>query len=371
MDIPSRYAAGKIVGRGAYGIVCSAVDTTNGERVAIKKIGKVFEDLVDGKRILRELTLLAFINHPNLLYLKDVFRPTDPDSFADIYLVTQFMETDIGALLKCRVNLVEEHCRYYMYQLACGLRYLHAAGILHRDLKPANLLTNGDCELKICDFGLARARGALMTDYVVTRWYRPPELLLVCDGYHTAIDMWAVGCLAYEILTRKPLFPGKDYIHQITLIVDTVGSPKMSDLKLVKSNEAKAFIRTMPPREPISMDILMPRATTNMKHFVSRLLTFDPDQRMTAEEAIAHPWLASMIESDEGSGTGISPRGSGQPLGFGAGVDVNRPRSPPPHPVMPPGLFKFEHEGDLDEPTLRRLFWNEINRFHENSAHAR
>lgn len=112
--------------------------------------------------------------------------------------------------------------QYFLYQILRGLKYVHSAHVLHRDLKPSNLLLNSNCDLKIGDFGLARTTSEtdFMTEYVVTRWYRAPELLLNCSEYTAAIDIWSVGCILGEIMTRKPLFPGKDYVHQLRLITE-------------------------------------------------------------------------------------------------------------------------------------------------------
>lgn len=112
--------------------------------------------------------------------------------------------------------------QYFLYQLLRGLKYVHSANVLHRDLKPSNLLLNANCDLKIGDFGLARTTSEtdFMTEYVVTRWYRAPELLLNCSEYTAAIDIWSVGCILGEIMTREPLFPGKDYVHQLRLITE-------------------------------------------------------------------------------------------------------------------------------------------------------
>ncbi|MBA0745245.1 hypothetical protein Gogos_007825 [Gossypium gossypioides] len=110
--------------------------------------------------------------------------------------------------------------QYFLYQLLRGLKYMHSANVLHRDLKPSNLLLNANCDLKICDFGLARTTSEtdFMTEYVVTRWYRAPELLLNCSEYTAAIDIWSVGCILMEIIRREPLFSGKDYVQQLGLI---------------------------------------------------------------------------------------------------------------------------------------------------------
>lgn len=112
--------------------------------------------------------------------------------------------------------------QYFLYQILRGLKYIHSANVLHRDLKPSNLLLNANCDLKICDFGLARVTSEtdFMTEYVVTRWYRAPELLLNSSDYTTAIDVWSVGCIFMELMDRKPLFPGRDHVHQLRLLME-------------------------------------------------------------------------------------------------------------------------------------------------------
>ena len=122
------------------------------------------------------------------------------------------------------INTLILGMQYFLYQILRGLKYVHSAHVLHRDLKPSNLLLNANCDLKIGDFGLARTTSEtdFMTEYVVTRWYRAPELLLNCSEYTAAIDIWSVGCILGEILTRQPLFPGKDYVHQLRLITEVI-----------------------------------------------------------------------------------------------------------------------------------------------------
>lgn len=343
MEIPLRYVPSKVIGRGAYGIVCSAVDTITGERVAIKKVGRLFDDLIDAKRVLRELKLLAFVRHPNLLFLRDVFHPANAEreNFSDLYMVTDLMETDLNAVLKSKViRLQEGHCRYFVYQLVAGLHYLHSCGVLHRDLKPANLLTNSECEVKICDFGLARTCGPEMTDYVVTRWYRPPELLLVCDGYTPAIDMWAVGCLTYELFMRHPLFAGKDYVHQITLIADKLGTPSLDDLKRVQSAEARRFVLAMQPRTGVRWSDLMPGASPLLTDLVSKLLVYDPEKRLTAAQALRHPIFSEFYEAD-----------------------APEVQTAPCHFVADEAIVSGTSGTTIDEGALRREYWKEICRW--------
>lgn len=141
-------------------------------------------------------------------------------------------------------------CLRLSSQLLAGLSYAHAANVMHRDLNPSNLLVNADCSLKICDFGLARSfdKDALMSDYVVTRWYRSPELLLGARRYDFGVDLWAVGCILAEMLGRRAIFPGRDPVHQLSLVCKVVGMPRDEDLNFLPSQAARDYVRKMPQR---------------------------------------------------------------------------------------------------------------------------
>jgi serine/threonine protein kinase len=137
-------------------VVCSASDAVSGERVAIKKIGNAFENATDARRTLREIQLLRHLRHDNVVALHDVLRPPSLAEFNDVYLVYELMDTDLHQIIRSPQPLTDEHCQYFVYQVLRGLKYIHSANVLHRDLKPSNLLLNANCDLKICDFGLAR-----------------------------------------------------------------------------------------------------------------------------------------------------------------------------------------------------------------------
>jgi tRNA A-37 threonylcarbamoyl transferase component Bud32 len=178
--VDARYEQLKAIGQGAYGVVVSCVDTVTGVRVAIKKVSQVFEDAEDAKRIIREIRFMRSLNHPQILSLVDVFDPLITE-FNDLYMASELMDTDLHKVIKSGQTLTEDHQRFIMYQLLRGLDHLHASGVIHRDLKPSNILLSLRCELKICDFGLARIQNddaadadgrEKMTEYVVTRWYR-------------------------------------------------------------------------------------------------------------------------------------------------------------------------------------------------------
>jgi len=269
--IDAHYAFLRSIGSGAYGVVISAQDTRKeGSKVAIKKVPKAFQDEIDAKRILREIKLLKVrvdeersdsksiishihirittlltsfhsslrssprpsfqsFDHENIISICDMISPpslTYIDDFDDVYIVSELMETDLHRIIYSKQDLSNEHVQYFLYQILRGLKCLHSANVLHRDLKPSNLLVNGNCDLKICDLGLARGilpeddkagqvGSVVLTEYVVTRWYRAPEIMLACQDYTKAIDMWSVGCIFAELLGRKPFFPGEDYINQV------------------------------------------------------------------------------------------------------------------------------------------------------------
>merc|ERR1712179_802075 len=154
-EIDKRYKPLKPLGRGAYGVVCSAIDTgDHDKKVAIKKINQAFADVVDGKRILREVNLLRHFKHSNVSSICDLRK--SPGKFVDLYIVLDLMETDLHKIIYSKNELTNEHIKYFIYQILRGMKYIHSAGVLHRDLKPSNILLNSTCALKICDFGLAR-----------------------------------------------------------------------------------------------------------------------------------------------------------------------------------------------------------------------
>merc|ERR1711916_274853 len=226
--LPSHYQPIKPIGQGAYGVVCAAHDTETGDKVAIKKIGGIFQNKTDAKRTLREIRILRAFDHENVLALVDVWCAESAEDFDEIYLVTELLDTDLHQIIGSNQPLTDDHVQYFTYQILRALKYIHSANVLHRDLKPSNLLLNGNCDLKVCDYGLARvadpeeSHAGFLTEYVATRWYRAPEVMLSWKNYTKAIDVWAVGCILAELLGRRPLFPGRDYLHQVGLILDVL-----------------------------------------------------------------------------------------------------------------------------------------------------
>ncbi|KAF8379574.1 hypothetical protein HHK36_029015 [Tetracentron sinense] len=296
-ELPKKYEPPiRPVGRGAYGIVCSAVNSETREEVAIKKIANAFDNKIEAKKTLREIKILLDMDHENVISIKDIVRPPKKENFNDVYIVYELMETDLHQIIRSDQILTDEHCQYFVYQLLRGLKYIHSANVLHRDLKPSNLLLNEDCDLKIADFGLARATSEtlFMTEYVVTRWYRAPELLLNCSEYSAAIDMWSVGCILGEIMTRKPLLPGRDSNHQLKLITELLGSPDESNLGFLPSDNARRYVRQLPQYPKQQFSAKFPNMSHEVVDLLEKMLVYDPNKRITVDEALCHPYLASL-----------------------------------------------------------------------------
>ncbi|KAI5644983.1 protein kinase domain-containing protein [Phthorimaea operculella] len=233
--VPERYQMLTPVGSGAYGQVCSAIDTLHNMKVAIKKLARPFQSAVHAKRTYRELRMLKHMNHENVIGLLDVFSPEKTmDEFQQVYMVTHLMGADLNNIVRTQ-KLSDDHVQFLVYQILRGLKYIHSAGIIHRDLKPSNIAVNEDCELKILDFGLARPTETEMTGYVATRWYRAPEIMLNWMHYNQTVDIWSVGCIMAELLTGRTLFPGTDHIHQLNLIMEVLGTPAPEFMQKISS----------------------------------------------------------------------------------------------------------------------------------------
>lgn len=299
--LDNKYRYIKPIGTGAYGAVISAKNRDSGESVAIKKIAEIFDDLVDAKRILREVRLLGHFDHKNITRLLDLEPPASKAAFEDMYIITDLMETDLHQVIYSMQPMSDDHIKYFIYQTLCALYHIHSAGVLHRDIKPSNILLNANCDLKICDFGLARGGCGLetheLTEYVVTRWYRAPEIMLNCLDYTEAVDVWAVGCILAEMLQREPLLPGKDYIHQLKLIIRFLGTPKQEDTAFVKNAKAMRFLARLPISKGVKLSEALPDANPDALDLLDRMLVFNPEQRISVSEALQHPYLSSFYDT--------------------------------------------------------------------------
>ena len=312
--VDRRYNMTRTVGSGAYGVVIAAKDHQSNSNVAIKMVPRAFHDEIDAKRILREIKLLKHLRHENIIRIKDMMPPLarNVEDYKDVYIVTDLMETDLHRIIYSKQALSMEHTQFFMYQVLRALKYLHSANILHRDLKPSNLLVNSNCDLKICDFGLARGLheshdedmlnggSLLLTEYVVTRWYRAPEIMLACHQYSYPSDVWSCGCIFAELMQRKPYLAGDDYIDQLTLITEKLGKLPEHEMDFITSEKAKRFIRKLPNKTPVPLKRQFPEASDQAIDLLKGMLQINPKRRITVEKALAHPFFESLHNpSDE------------------------------------------------------------------------
>ncbi|XP_061366092.1 cyclin-dependent kinase F-4-like isoform X2 [Gastrolobium bilobum] len=283
-----RYKLIKEVGDGTFGSVWRAINKQTGEVVAIKKMKKKYyswEECVN----LREVKSLRKMNHPNIVKLKEVIRESDI-----LYFVFEYMECNLYQLMKDREKLFSEgEVRNWCFQVFQGLAYMHQRGYFHRDLKPENLLVTKDI-IKIADFGLAREISSQppYTEYVSTRWYRAPEVLLQSYLYSSKVDMWAMGAIMAELLTLRPLFPGASEADEIYKICGVIGNPTTESwadgLKL-----AREINYQFPQLAGVHLSVLIPAASDDAINLITSLCSWDPCKRPTASEALQHPFFQS------------------------------------------------------------------------------
>merc|ERR1719300_1223162 len=284
-----RYSNLQYIGEGAYGMVVSAYDNQTKTKVAIKKISP-FEHQTYCQRTLREIKILTRFNHENIIDIRDILRSSSLDTMKDVYIIQCLMETDLYKLLKTQ-RLSNDHICYFLYQILRGLKYIHSANVLHRDLKPSNLLLNTTCDLKICDFGLARVADpehdhtGFLTEYVATRWYRAPEIMVNSKGYNKSIEMWSVGCILAEMVSNRPIFPGKHYLDQLNHILGVLGSPTPSDLQSILNDKARCYLASLPFKPKVPFNRIYPHADVHALDLLEKMLTFNPHKRITVVEA--------------------------------------------------------------------------------------
>lgn len=266
---------------------------------------------------LREVKSLKKLNHANIVKLKEVIREND-----HLYFIFEYMKENLYQLIKERNKLFPESAiRNIMYQILQGLAFIHKHGFFHRDLKPENLLCMGPELVKIADFGLAREIRSRppYTDYVSTRWYRAPEVLLRSTNYSSPIDVWAVGCIMAEVYTLRPLFPGASEIDTIFKICQVLGTPKKTDWpEGYQLSSAMNFI--WPQCIPNNLKTLIPNASSEAIQLLRDLLQWDPKKRPTASQALRYPYFQI------GHPLGISTQDSGKPQ-----KDVQDKTGPPPY----------------------------------------
>jgi len=296
-----KYRIQSRLGNGAYGVVWKATCKQTGEVVALKKCFDAFSNPTDAQRTFREVMFLyALSGHQNIVQILEVLRA---DNEKDLYVCINFMQSDLHAVIVSRI-LEDIHLRYVMYQICRAMKYMHSGLLIHRDLKPANVLLNSDCHVRICDFGLARSlesaaateattpeSSPVLTDYVATRWYRAPEILLGCSGYTRGVDMWSVGCILGEMLAGKPLLPGSSTMNQLEQVVALTGPPTEAEVEAMQSPFASTMLASVGRRSGKRLPYMVPSQPPETMDLLQRCFAFDPNRRISAKECLEHAFL--------------------------------------------------------------------------------
>jgi serine/threonine protein kinase len=322
--LDKRYKARKILGEGAFGLVIKAFDTQQGDRPVAVKRNKCDMDLAVARKVARELRIMRQLDHPNCARLIDAYisapREGLPMEVNDVYIVMDFYaNNNLRHALRqnwpsgCTLT----RTRQFMYEILCGLAYMHDLGVMHRDLKPDNILVTEDFHLALADFGFARHDTNGEAEYEEdrrTRWvatipYRAPEVILEKGAYHKSLDMFSVGCIMIEILKGTMLFPNDENMRVvIRKHVEVLGKPSEEDILAVTSEEgARLFLRSMPHRDPKNFRDFFPApaneaetaATEQGVELLKGMMEFNPTRRITARDALLHPFFASVARKPE------------------------------------------------------------------------
>jgi len=283
-----RYYKIEKIGEGTYGVVYKAKDNVTNQIVALKKIRLEAEDEGVPSTAIREISLLKELSHPNIVSLCNVVHEDNK-----LYLVFEYLDQDLKKYMEmCGKNLHYMLVKSYLQQLIKGIAHCHSHRVLHRDLKPQNLLIDKKGVLKLADFGLARAFGVPVRTYtheVVTLWYRAPEILLGGKQYSTPVDIWSIGCIYAEMVTRCPLFPGDSEIDQLFRIFRCLGTPNEEMWPGV--SQFADYKTTFPQWSPVPLKTAVEGLDELGLDLLSKMLTYEPSKRISARDALRHPFF--------------------------------------------------------------------------------
>lgn len=283
------------IGEGTYGVVYKARDRKTQQVVALKRIRLELEDEGIPSTALREVSLLKSLKHDNVVDLLNCVQ-----SDGKLYLVFEFLDKDLKKYMDTTSGPLEPALvKSYLHQTLLGLAFCHARGVMHRDLKPQNLLVNAAGEIKLADFGLARAYSIpirVLTHEVVTLWYRAPEILLGSKTYAPPVDIWSMGVIFVEMLTKRPLFPGDSEIDQIFKIFKMKGTPTNAVWpKVTELPDFKSVFPAWPQRSIASVLNLEARIGVDGVDLLEKMCAYNPADRISAKEALTHPYFADIL----------------------------------------------------------------------------
>lgn len=298
----NQYEVIGIVGEGAYGIVYKCKNKETGEFVAIKKFKEIQDDIVK-KTMARELRVLKMVKNDNIVEYKGAFKRKE-----NLFLVFEYVEKNLLELLQEHQKGLEPNLiKKIIYQLCKAINYLHEQNIVHRDIKPENLLIDSSNKLKLCDFGFARSfknTRENLTDYVATRWYRSPELLLTSGLYGPEVDIWSIGCIMGELTDGDPLFPGDDEVHQLIVIQKVIGRFADEQYEQFAKNPHFSGCKLPEVTKPETLERrYMGKLGKQAISFMKALLHPDPKQRLKGDDIFKHPYFENYADPFPGSTT--------------------------------------------------------------------
>ncbi|KAF1318250.1 Cmgc/cdkl protein kinase, partial [Globisporangium splendens] len=309
----NKYEVLGVIGEGSYGVVLKCRNKESNEVVAIKKFKEnEDDDPMVRKTTLREVKMLRFLRHGNIATLKEAFRRK-----GRLYLVFEYMEKNLLEVLEDKPSGIEQELvRRYVFQLCCAIRYCHVSNVVHRDIKPENLLVNlssGEHSLRLCDFGFARSipnganGGSDLTEYVATRWYRAPELLLGDTKYSKSVDIWAIGCIMSELVEGQPVFPGESEIDQLYLIQKVLGPLPKRHMDLFATNPRFSGMKMPEVKHPETLyRKFSGRLSKKGICFLEGTVQLCPEDRLTSEECLKHPYFEGLSSIFPDGMVGIS-----------------------------------------------------------------
>lgn len=293
-------------GEGTFSEVLKAQSIKSGKYVAIKCMKNHF-DSIDQVNNLREIQALRRLaGHPNIIKLHEVLYDEPTGRLA---LVFELMDMNLYEAIKGRRHyLPEAKVKQYMYELLKALDHMHRNGIFHRDVKPENLLLLDD-EIKLADLGSCRGIYSRQpyTEYISTRWYRAPECLLTDGYYNFKMDLFAAGCVWFEIVALFPLFPGQNEMDQIQKIHNVLGTPDAELLNRKFKRNASHMDFNFPEKRGTGIERLVPHADPDLVELMKKLIRYDPDERILARQALKDPYFRDVRDADKERGPCSAP----------------------------------------------------------------
>ncbi|KAG7031128.1 Mitogen-activated protein kinase 19, partial [Cucurbita argyrosperma subsp. argyrosperma] len=294
----NRYKILEVIGRGSYGVVCSAIDVQTKEKVAIKRIHDIFDHVSDAVRILREVKLLRLLRHPDIVDIKHIMLPPSKKEFKDIYVVFELMESDLHQVIKANDDLTREHHQFFLYQMLRALKFMHT--VFLSDAVCRTMLLLDGIELQSCVDRSVQSNNVppAPPSTTIQGKIRATSCSDLLAMYTPAIDIWSIGCIFAEVLIGKPLFPGKSVAHQLELITDLLGTPSLEIIAGVRNEKARKYLTEMRKKSPVPFSQRFPNADPAAIRLLQRLLAFDPKDRPSAVEALADPYFKGLAKVD-------------------------------------------------------------------------